>query len=106
MAWARAEGVEPTGPNGLLTGVTKRVLETILETETAAEPRDERVTQPAQAGNNPQRADRRHGNTVCRVGLQPDRDEPAAAPTRTLAPSGGARDRPSASLAIGLQHPP
>lgn len=49
MAWARAEGVELTGPNGLLTGVTKRVLETVLETETAAEPRDERVTQPAQA---------------------------------------------------------
>ena len=30
---ARAEGLELTGPNGLLTGLTRRVLETALETE-------------------------------------------------------------------------
>jgi putative transposase len=37
VARARAEGVELTGPNGLLTGLTKRVLETALETEMTAE---------------------------------------------------------------------
>jgi putative transposase len=30
---ARAEGLELTGPNGLLTGSTRRVIETALETE-------------------------------------------------------------------------
>lgn len=30
---ARAEGLELTGPNGLLTGLTRRVIETALETE-------------------------------------------------------------------------
>jgi putative transposase len=33
MERARAEGLELTGPNGLLTGLTRRVLETALETE-------------------------------------------------------------------------
>jgi putative transposase len=32
---ARAEGVQLTGPGGLLTGITKMVLETALETELA-----------------------------------------------------------------------
>jgi hypothetical protein len=32
---ARAEGVDLTGPGGLLTGLTKQVLETALETELA-----------------------------------------------------------------------
>ncbi|SNR69500.1 Transposase, Mutator family [Haloechinothrix alba] len=35
VAKARAEGVELTRPNGLLTGLTKQVLETALETELA-----------------------------------------------------------------------
>jgi putative transposase len=30
---ARADGLELTGPNGLLAGLTRRVLETALETE-------------------------------------------------------------------------
>ena len=30
---ARAEGLELTGPNGLLTGLTRRVIETALESE-------------------------------------------------------------------------
>ena len=33
MARARADGVELVGPGGLLTGLTKTVLETVLETE-------------------------------------------------------------------------
>lgn len=33
VARARAEGVELTGPNGLLTGLTKQVLETALDAE-------------------------------------------------------------------------
>jgi transposase-like protein len=33
VEWARSEGLELTGPNGLLTGLTRRVLETALETE-------------------------------------------------------------------------
>jgi len=32
---ARSEGVQLTGPGGLLTGITQRVLETALETELA-----------------------------------------------------------------------
>lgn len=35
VAQARAEGVELTGPNGLLTGLTRQVLETALEAELA-----------------------------------------------------------------------
>lgn len=35
VARARAEGVELTGPNGLLTGLTRQVLETALEAELA-----------------------------------------------------------------------
>src|SRR3954452_11232123 len=33
VAAARTSGVEPTGPGGLLTGLTKQVLETALEVE-------------------------------------------------------------------------
>lgn len=33
MESARSEGVELVGPDGMLTGVTKQVLETALETE-------------------------------------------------------------------------
>jgi putative transposase len=38
VATARARGVELTGPGGLLTGLTRQVLETALETE-LGEPR-------------------------------------------------------------------
>jgi putative transposase len=37
VAQAREQGLELTGPNGLLTGLTKRVLETALEVEMVAE---------------------------------------------------------------------
>jgi hypothetical protein len=37
VAQAREQGLELTGPDGLLTGLTKRVLETALEVEMAAE---------------------------------------------------------------------
>jgi transposase-like protein len=33
VAKARAEGIEPVGPDGMLTGLTKAVLETALDAE-------------------------------------------------------------------------
>jgi hypothetical protein len=37
VAQARDQGLELTGPDGLLTGLTKQALETALEVEMAAE---------------------------------------------------------------------
>lgn len=42
VAKARAEGVELTGPDGLLSGLTKRVLEGALEAELTERPRPRR----------------------------------------------------------------
>ena len=35
VAAARGQGIEPTGPNGLLAGLTRQVLQTALEVEMA-----------------------------------------------------------------------
>jgi putative transposase len=50
VARAREQGLELTGPDGLRTGLTKRVLETALEVEMAAELGYERGD-PAGAGS-------------------------------------------------------
>jgi hypothetical protein len=47
---ARSEGVELVGPGGLLTGLTKTVLETALEVEL-----DERLGYPKHAAGSKQR---------------------------------------------------
>lgn len=76
---ARAEGLEPTGPNGLLTGLTRRVLETALETELTEH-----------LGYEP-------GDPVGRgVGQQPQRpvDEEGAHRGRPGRDRGGPRPRP------------
>ena len=91
---ARAEGVELVGPGGLLTGLTKTVLETALEAELAEHLGYDKHDPAGRNGEN-SRNGTRSKTVLTEVG--PVRDRGAAGPGRHLR----AGDRAQAATPAG-----